>query len=116
MDNIIGFEMTFIVVDAIRGRRASFMILTARVSEIFGGQRNSSILVYIFMHGRPLGSYDTTLRQKHIYEKSQFMSATHFVTTCRTIQRQGFQLRQTGLAVTEEAALRVVRASLHKRQ
>ena len=37
----------------------------------------------------------------------------HFVTPGRAIQRQGFQLRQTGLAVTEEAALRVVRASLH---
>ena len=34
----------------------------------------------------------------------------------RAIQQQGFQLRQTGLAVTEEAALRVVRASLHKGQ
>ena len=37
--------MSLIVVEAIRGRCASFMILTATVSEIFGGQTNSSILV-----------------------------------------------------------------------
>ena len=41
----IGFEMSLIVVEAIRGRCASFMVLTATVSEIFGGQTNSSILV-----------------------------------------------------------------------
>ena len=34
-----------IVVEAIRVRCASFMVLTATVSEIFGGQTNSSILV-----------------------------------------------------------------------
>ena len=45
MDSKIGFEMSLIVVEAIRGRCASFMILTAMVSEIFGGQTNSSILV-----------------------------------------------------------------------
>ena len=45
MDSKIGFEMSLIVVEAIRGRRASFMILTATVSEIFGGQTNSFILV-----------------------------------------------------------------------
>ena len=45
MDITIGFEMSLIVVEAIRGRFASFMILTATVSEIFGGQTNSSILV-----------------------------------------------------------------------
>ena len=45
MDIKIGFEMCLIVVEAIRGRCASFMILTATVSEIFGGQTNSSILV-----------------------------------------------------------------------
>ena len=45
MDSKIGFEMSLIVVEAIRGRCASFMILTATVSEIFGGQTNSSILV-----------------------------------------------------------------------
>ena len=45
MDSKIGFEMSLIVVEAIRGRCASFIILTATVSEIFGGQRNSSILV-----------------------------------------------------------------------
>ena len=37
--------MSLIVLEAIRGRCASFMILTATVSEIFGGQTNSSILV-----------------------------------------------------------------------
>ena len=40
MDSKIGFEMSLIVVEAIRGRCASFMILTATVSEIFGGQIN----------------------------------------------------------------------------
>ena len=41
MDSKIGFEMSLIVVEAIRGRCASFIILTATVSEIFGGQTNS---------------------------------------------------------------------------
>ena len=47
MDSKIGFEMSLIVVEAICGRCASFMSLpaTATVSEIFGGQTNSSILV-----------------------------------------------------------------------
>ena len=46
MDSKIGFKMSLIVVEAIRGRCASFMILvTATVWEIFGGQTNSSILV-----------------------------------------------------------------------
>ena len=45
MDSKIGFEMSLIVVEAIRGGCASFMILTATVSEIFGGQTNSSMLV-----------------------------------------------------------------------
>ena len=45
MDSKIGFEMSLIIVEAIRGRCASFMILTATVSEIFGGQTNSSIVV-----------------------------------------------------------------------
>ena len=45
MDSKIGFEMSLIVFEAIRGRCASFMILTATVSEIFGGQTDSSILV-----------------------------------------------------------------------
>ena len=44
MDSEIGFEISLIVVEAIRGRCAIFMILTATVSEIFGGQANSSIL------------------------------------------------------------------------
>ena len=41
----IGFEVSLIVVEAIRGRRASFMILTATGSDIFGGQTDSSIFV-----------------------------------------------------------------------
>ena len=45
MDSNICLDMSLIVVEAIRGRCASFMILTATVSEIFGGQTNSSILV-----------------------------------------------------------------------
>ena len=45
MNSKIGFEMSLIVVEAIRGRCASFMILKATVSEIFVGQTNSSILV-----------------------------------------------------------------------
>ena len=47
MDSKIGFEMSLIVVEAIRGLCASFMILTATVSGIFGGQTNSSILVVV---------------------------------------------------------------------
>ena len=45
MDSKIGFEMSLTVVEAIRGRCVSFMILTATLSEIFGGQTNSTILV-----------------------------------------------------------------------
>ena len=45
MDIKIGFEMCLIVVEAIRRRCASFMILTAHVWEIFRVQTNSSILV-----------------------------------------------------------------------
>ena len=41
MDSKISFEMSLIVFEAIR----DFMILTARVLEIFGGRTNSSILV-----------------------------------------------------------------------
>ena len=40
-----GFEMSLLVVEAIRGRCVSYMILTATVLEIFGGQTNSSNLV-----------------------------------------------------------------------
>ena len=36
MGSKIGFEIRFIVVEAIRGRCASFMVLTATVSEISG--------------------------------------------------------------------------------
>ena len=45
MESKINFEMRMIVVEAIRGRCAGFMILTATVSEIFGGQTNSPSLV-----------------------------------------------------------------------
>ena len=45
MDSKIGFEMNLIIVEAIRGRCASFTSLTATVSEIFGGQTTPSILV-----------------------------------------------------------------------
>ena len=41
----IGFEMSLIIVEAIRGRCASFTSLPATVSEIFGGQITPSILV-----------------------------------------------------------------------
>ena len=40
MDSKIGFGTSLIVVEAMRGRCASFMILTATVSEIFGGPTN----------------------------------------------------------------------------
>ena len=45
MGSRIGLEMNLIVVEAIRGRCASFTVLTATVSEIFGGQTTPSILV-----------------------------------------------------------------------
>ena len=45
MDSKIGFEMNLIVVEEIHGRCASFTVLTATVSEIFGGQTTPSILV-----------------------------------------------------------------------
>ena len=45
MDSKIGFEMNLIVVEAIRGRGARFTVLTATVSEIFGGETTPSILV-----------------------------------------------------------------------
>ena len=41
----ICFEMSVFVVEAIRERCASFMIVTATVSEICGGQTNVPILV-----------------------------------------------------------------------
>ena len=45
MSSTIGFEISLIIVEAIRGRCASFMSLPATVSEIFGGQTTPSILV-----------------------------------------------------------------------
>ena len=45
MDSNICFEMSVFVVEAIRGRCASFMIVTAKVSEICGGRTNVPILV-----------------------------------------------------------------------
>ena len=57
--------MSLIVVEAIRGRCASFMILAATVSEIFGGQTNSSIYFSILdstsgfeINARPLARGD----------------------------------------------------------
>ena len=50
MDIKIGFEMSLVVVEAIRGRCASFMILTATVSEIFGGHTNSSKFYFISIY------------------------------------------------------------------
>ena len=47
MGSKIGFEMGLIIVEAIRGRCASFMSLPAMVSEIFGGQTTPSILVLV---------------------------------------------------------------------
>ena len=44
-DSKIDFKMSVIVVESIRGRCASFMILAATVSDICGGQTNVSILV-----------------------------------------------------------------------
>ena len=45
MDGKIGFEMSLIVVEAIRGRCAIFMILTATVWEILGGETNSILVI-----------------------------------------------------------------------
>ena len=45
MDSKIGFETNLIAVEAIRGRCASFTVLTETVSEIFGGHTTPSILV-----------------------------------------------------------------------
>ena len=44
-DSKIGFEMSMIVVEAIRGRCTSFMVLTATVYGIFSGQTNAAIFV-----------------------------------------------------------------------
>ena len=38
MDSKIGFEMSLVIVEAICGQYASFTVLTATVSEVFGGQ------------------------------------------------------------------------------
>ena len=43
MGSKIGFEMSLIIVEAIRGRGASFMSLPATVSEIFGGQTTNVV-------------------------------------------------------------------------
>ena len=45
MDGKICFEMSVFVVEPISGQCASFMIVTATVSEICGGQTNVPILV-----------------------------------------------------------------------
>ena len=54
MDCKFGFEMSLIVVEAIRGQSASLMILTAKVWEIVGGQTRSSILFYRYSAGSPV--------------------------------------------------------------
>ena len=46
-DSKIDFEVSFIVVEAIRGRCASFMIPTATVSEILGGQTNVGLPILV---------------------------------------------------------------------
>ena len=58
----IEFEISLIVVEAIRGRCASFIVLTATVSEIFRGQKNSSILVVYRWHLISVPSYDGSTR------------------------------------------------------
>ena len=45
MESKIGFEMSLFIVEAIRGRCASVMLLTATVLKIYVGQVNSTILV-----------------------------------------------------------------------
>ena len=45
MDSNICFEMSFIVVEAIHGRCASFTVLAATVCEILVGRTKSSMLV-----------------------------------------------------------------------
>ena len=45
MNSQIGFEISLIVVEAIRGRCASFTVITATVWEKFGGPTNYAILV-----------------------------------------------------------------------
>ena len=45
MDSKICFEMSVFVVEAMRTLCASFVIVTATVKEIFGGQTNVCILV-----------------------------------------------------------------------
>ena len=64
MGSTIGFEMSLIIVEAIRGRCASFMSLPATVSEIFGGQTTPSILV---------GPHETTLCFHVVYHKGIFL-------------------------------------------
>ena len=63
MDSKIGFEMSLIVVEGIRGRCASFMLLTATVSEIFGGKTNSPILVVDYR----LQIYNLVFTRTYIY-------------------------------------------------
>ena len=45
MDSKIGFVMNVIVVETIRGRCASFTVLTATVSYIFDGETTPPILI-----------------------------------------------------------------------
>ena len=47
MDSKICFEMIFFVVEEIRERCASFMILTGTVSEICGGQGQTNVSILV---------------------------------------------------------------------
>ena len=67
MDSKIGFEISLIVVEAICGRCASFMILTATVSEIFGGQTNSSILAVSIVYLLKTGNNQSNHLNRHKY-------------------------------------------------
>ena len=91
MDIKNGFEMSLIVVEAIRGRCASFMILTATVSEIFGGQTNSSILVG---PSRPLHCIDysiETFTERCMHRKRFFPHSWQFRMCSRDMRRHYFR-------------------------
>ena len=74
MDSKIGFEVSLIVVEAVclRGRCASFIILTTTVSEIFGGQTNSYILAVL--------AYQSCNRRKKKKKKKLYLSMACTIT------------------------------------
>ena len=82
MDSKIGFEMNLIVVEAIRGRCASFTDLTATVSEIFGGQTTPSILVVDGTHQAiiPILSGATIIFSNNVIVFYSLMFITMIVT------------------------------------